>query len=90
MGGLESLEEDGLGDFVHLAFNHHDVVVGGAYHEFEVGVLELLEGGVDDELTVDAGYADLADGAVEGDVADGNGGRCGQAGQAVRHLFAVA
>ena len=70
VGSLEGAEKVGFGNFAHLAFDHHDVVVGGAYHEFHVGTLELLEVGVDDIFAVDAGHADLRDGAVEGDVAD--------------------
>ncbi len=89
VGGLEGFEEVGLGDFVHLAFYHHDVFGGGAYHQLHVGSFKLLEGGVDDKLAVDAGHAHLRDRAVEGDVAHGDGGRCGQAGERVGHVVAV-
>ena len=56
---LEGSEEVSLGNFVHLAFHHHDVVVGGAYHKLHIGLLKLLESRVDDELAVDAGHARL-------------------------------
>ncbi len=74
VGCFEGFEEHLFAHFLHFAFNHHDVVVGGAYHEFEIGFFELVHGGVDDELAVDAGNAYFRDGSLEGNVADGE--RC--------------
>ena len=67
---LEGCEKVGFGNFVHFAFDHHDVVVCGTDHELHVGFFELLESGVDYELSTYAGYAYFRDGSVEGDVAD--------------------
>ena len=66
---LEGFEQGALGHFVHFAFDHHDVFLGGAYHDVHVGLSELLEGGVDDVLAVDACHAYFRDGSVEGYVA---------------------
>ena len=89
MGGAQGGEEVGFGGFVHFAFYHHDVVVGGAYHEFHVGFLHLLEGGVDHKLAVDACNAHLGDWTVEGDVAHGESCRGGETGEAVGGIDAV-
>ena len=89
VGGAESGEEFGFAHFVHFAFDHHDVVVGGADHEFHVGFLEFVECGVDHELTVHTGHTHFGDGTVEGYVAHGDGGRCGQAGEAVGSVDSV-
>ena len=59
VGGLEGSEEVGLLHFLHLAFHHHDVLFGSAYHEVHVGLSKLLECRVDDKLAVDAGHANL-------------------------------
>ena len=87
--GLEGCQKVGFGDFVHFAFDHHDVVVGGSYHQFHIGLFELLECGVDNKFAVDACNAHLGDGSVEGYVADGEGGTGCQSGQGVRHVYAV-
>lgn len=87
--GLEGCQEVGFGHFVHFAFDHHDIVVGGAYHQLHIGLFELLECGVDDKFAVDACNAHLGDGAVERYVADGEGGTGCQSGQGVRHVYAV-
>ncbi len=87
--GLEGCQEVGFGYFVHFAFDHHDVVVGGTYHQFHIGLFELLECGVDDKFAVDACHAHLGDWSVEGYVADGEGGTGCQSGQGVRHVYAI-
>ena len=89
MGGLEGGQQVLLGHFLHLAFHHHDVLVGGAHHQVHIGLLQLFKGGVDDELSVDAGHTHFGDGASEGDVAHGQCGRGGQPGQCVWHVYAV-
>ncbi len=89
VGGAEGGQEVGFRHFVHLALHHHDVVVGCAYHELHVGAFKLLEGGVDNKLAIDAGHSHLGDGAVEGYVAHGEGGRGGKAGECVGHIDAV-
>ena len=90
VGRFQSLEQCSLRDFVHFALYHHDIVVGGAYHEFEVCFFEFLKGGVDDKFAVDTGNAHLADRSVERYVADGDCCRGRQSGQRVGHVDAVA
>ncbi len=75
VGCAQRGEEFCFAYFVHLAFDHHYVVVGGADHEFHVGFFELFKGGVDYEFTVYAGHAYFGDGSVERYVAYGDG--CG-------------
>ena len=65
VGHFESLEQFCFGHLVHLAFDHHDVVVGRAYHEFDVGFFNLGESGIDHPLSVDTGYSYFRDRSVE-------------------------
>ncbi len=83
VGELDGLEHVVLGDFLHFTLDHHDVLLGGGDHQFEVGALRILEAGVDDELAVNAGHADFGDRTLERQVARGQCGRCGQARQGV-------
>ena len=68
VGSFQGSQQILFGHFFHFAFHHHDVLVGGTYHQVHVGLFQLLEGGVDDELSVDAGYTHFSDGTSEGDV----------------------
>ena len=83
VGELDGLEHHVLGDLVHLAFHHHDVLFGSGDHQFQVGFLHFGEVRVDDELAVDAAHAHLGDRSQEGKVAGGESGRGGQAGEGV-------
>ena len=79
-------ELDRVGDvvLVHLAaadLDHVDEVLGAGDDEVQVAVLELLDGRVEDELAVDPADADVGGRADERDVADGDGGRGGDAGE---------
>ncbi len=56
----------------------------------EVGAFDVLHGGVDDILAVEVAHAHLADGTVEGDVADGEGRSGSQSGQLVGHGVFIA
>ena len=57
VGKLESVEQFSFRNFVHFAFNHHNIFISSTYHKVHVGFLKLFKGRVDDELTIDAGYA---------------------------------
>ena len=59
VGELDGLEHVVLADLLHLALDHHDVLLGGGDHEVEIRIVHLGEVGVDHELTVDAAHADL-------------------------------
>ena len=89
VGCLEGCEQVGLLYLLHLALYHHDVLLGGTYHEVHVSLLQLAEGGVDDELTVDAGHANLRDGTLEGDIADSQSGRGCKACQGIGHVLTI-
>ena len=67
VGSLQSTDQILLRHFVHLAFHHHDVVLGGTDHQIHVGVGHLVEGGVDDIFTIDTCHTHLRDGVFEGD-----------------------
>ena len=90
MGHLEGFEQVGFGNLVHFAFHHHDVVVGSAHHQFDVGAFHLVERGVDDPLAVHACHAHFGDGSVEGDVAASERCRSGNAGQCVGSVVLVS
>ena len=89
VSGFEGSEEVALLHFLHLAFHHHDVLFGSADHEVHVGLLELLEGGVDDKLAVNACHANLGNGALEWDIAASQSCRSGKASQSIGHVHAV-
>ena len=89
VGRAESIEEFGFAHLVHLTLDHHDVVVGSAYHEFHVGFLELFECGVDHKLAVDACNAHFGDGTVEGNIADSQSCGGSKPGQAVGRIDTV-
>jgi hypothetical protein len=70
---LQRGNEVGLGDFVGGAFEHDDIGVIADVDEVEIAALQLVVGGVGDELAFDAADADGADGAGPGDVGDESG-----------------
>ncbi len=63
VGKEERVDELAFRHFFAAALDHHDGVFGHGDHEVHVAVAELLEGGVNDELAVDAGHANTSDGA---------------------------
>ena len=71
MSGFECIEHYLFADFLHFAFDHHDVFFGCSDDEVEVSTFDVGHRGVDDVMSVEIGDADLGDGAVEGDVGDG-------------------
>ena len=89
VGHFQGLEEFIFGNLVHLALHHHDVVVGGADHQLDVGILDLLESGVDHPLAVDAGHAHLGDRAFERHVAHHQRGRSCKACESIGGLILV-
>ena len=73
---FDSLKHYVLCNFLHLTLYHHDVLFGSGNHEFKVCLLCLRECRVDNELTVDAGNANLRDRSEERKVAGCKGCRC--------------
>ena len=86
---LDRFKHLGFRNLFHFAFDHQDVVVGGAYHDVQVGVGILREGGIDHQLAVNAGNAHLGDRAGERHVRYGQRRRSGQSGQRVGHNVLV-
>ncbi len=68
VSGLEGVEHHILAHFLHLAFHHHDVVLGGSDDKVEVGAIDILHGGIDNILAVKIRHTHFGDGAVEGDI----------------------
>jgi len=87
MGKLNRLEHIGLTHLIHLPFDHHDVVVAGAHHDVDVGVLQLGVGGIDFQFAVDTGHADLRNGGLKGHIRHGNRRRGRQSGQRIGHIL---
>ena len=65
---FEGLDKVLLGNFVHFAFHHHDVIFGCAHHDIHVGLLHLFEGGINNILAVNPSNANLADVEIEGNI----------------------
>ena len=87
-------EQDGLGHDVFglevgARLDHHDRVAGASDDQVELGVLELAERRVDDELAVDPADAHGRNRAVERDLADRQGRRCGDRADDVREVLLV-
>ena len=88
--GFQRSEHTLFADFLHLAFNHHDVVLCCGNDKVEIGAVDVLHRGVDDIFAVKIAYAYFADGAVEGYVAHGKCRGCCQCCQLVGHGVLVA
>jgi hypothetical protein len=53
MSTFDSLENDGLGDFLHAGFDHTDILFGGSNDKVHLTVFHLRKCGIDDEFAVD-------------------------------------
>lgn len=73
---FECLEKFGFRNLVHLTLDHHDVVVGGADHKFDVSLFDLFESRVDHPLAVDACNANFGNRSVERYVTASQSCRC--------------
>ena len=89
MTSLQCTEQVLLRNLTHFAFHHHDILISGTYHDVHVGILQLLEGWVDDILAIDASYANLRDRTTERYVRNSQCCRSSQASQCVRHIYAI-
>ena len=65
VGSLQGTKQILLADFLHLALNHHDIILGSTYHEVHICLLQLCEGGVNHVFTVDTGHTNLTDGTIK-------------------------
>ena len=59
VGKLDGLKHIVLADLVHLALDHHDILLGGGNHELKVGIFHLRETRVDYKFTVNPAYTYL-------------------------------
>ena len=81
VGHADGLEHDVVGHLVGAGLDHDDLLTRGDDGYVEVADLALVAGGVEDELAVDQTDLQRGDGAVPGDVGDGErGGRTDQRG----------
>ncbi len=89
VGGLDAFDHFSFAHFEHLALHHHHVAGVAGHDQVDVSALHLLEGRVHRPLAFVADHADLAYGAIERDVANGDGGGSGQAGQRIAGVLLV-
>ena len=73
---LQGLDEPVLRDLVGGTLDHEHVLFSSDVDQVERGGEHLLDGRVDHELAVDLADAGRGDGAVPGNVRDGQGGAC--------------
>ena len=81
---LDGLEHHVLGDLLHLAFDHHDVLLGCSHHKLEVCLFRLGECRVDPELAVNPCHAYFGDRSEERKVACCQGCGCCKSCKCVR------
>ena len=62
---LQSVNQVELRHFFHFAFHHHDVVLGGTYHQVHIGLFHLFDSWVDDIFAIDACHTNLTDIEIE-------------------------
>ncbi len=89
LGALQRRHHDILGDFIRAALDHQQGVARPGHPQIEVGVLQILEGGVDDELALDAGDANRSDRSAKGHVRDGQRRRGADDPERIDRGFAV-
>ena len=65
VSSLERSKKILLRNFLHLALNHHDVLLGSTNHQIHISLFQLLECWVDDELAVDTCYTNLRNWTLE-------------------------
>ena len=68
VGEIQRIHHILLGDFLHLAFHHHDVVHRSGHDHVDVGIFHLLHGRVDHHLTIHTAYSHFGDRSFEGDI----------------------
>ena len=74
MAEHDGVEHRLLGEDVSFGLDHQDGALGAGDDEVKARSLELLGGGVENELVVDVAHAAGADRTAEGDAGDGEGG----------------
>ena len=67
---LDGFQHDVFGELVRAGFDHRYGIRGTSEAQLKLRFLELLGGGVEDELAVDVAHFGRADGAREGQVGE--------------------
>ena len=80
---LDCVEHNLLRNLLHLTLDHQNIVDRTADHNIQIDILHLREGGVDDELAIDASYANLRNGAAKRNIRNCQCSRCCQTCQRV-------
>ena len=73
VGHLDGLQHGGLIHLVGTRLDHHDLVHGGGHRQLQVAVLALLQRGVHHQLAIHQAHKHAADGALPGNLTDGQG-----------------
>ena len=86
---FEGVDDHVFGNEGGFAFNHDQRVGGSGEHDVQVAFGHFLDGGVQDELAVDAADASAGDGFGEGQGRQHDGGGSGRDGEHVGFVFLV-
>ena len=89
VGAFEGVEQIEFRNFVHLTFNHHNIVVSSTYHQIHVGFFKLFKGWVDDEFTIDASNAHFRNRAIERNIAHSESSRSCKTCKGIRHINSI-
>ena len=89
MSKFNSVEHFFLGNLVHLALNHHDILVGCSNHNIQIGSCQLALGRVNHKLPIHTSYTYLGNRTVERNITHGNSCRGSQSGQTIRHRLFI-
>ena len=71
MSGLDGVQHGGIVHFVGAGLDHNDLALGTGNGQLQVALLTLGSGGVDNQLAVHQTHEHAADGAVPGDIGNG-------------------
>ena len=69
----DGLQHDVVGHLLGAGLDHADLLIGTGHHQGQIALLSLLGGGGQDDLAIHQAHIDAGDGAVPGDVGDGEG-----------------
>ena len=83
------VDQELLGHLGGFSLHHHDRVRGPSHHEVELALLELLKGGLQNQLIIDAANPHRTHGAIEGHIGDRQRGAGGDGAQGVRRVLHV-
>ena len=88
--GTYSVEHNGLRNFFHLTFNHHDVVQSSGNHKFKVSLLALFKSRVDDHFSINACDTYFGDRTFEWNIGASQRSRSSETGNRLRHINTVS